>query len=395
MRRKPDLRIHFFNELTISSPYYDYAPSAKNSTQLTLLLSYLIINQGAKVPKDVLMAMLWPHKKDVLPIGALRNLIYRARKELCPLYPDQNIDYIKFTQDAYYWNEELYCKTDINDFENYCQLAGQESDSERQYWYYYRINCLYKGGFLSTLLAIEWVQARNAYFRNIHINCTLNMCEQLYLKYRRDELTSLCDQCIILYPEENRFYRYKLLAYLGTNDLKSALAFYHSSLNFFSSKYGTDISHSIQDVYEKILERIPTLEIGIDELEKNLNSDDSCSQTYYCNFDIFKTIYQLNTHSVQYNTQKHYLLLVTVVLGHEKPDSVEVKELMADLHQILCSVLARNDVFTRTSMTQYSVILTITEENNIEKVIAHIQKCLKKPETAPDVYLEITVREIG
>ena len=45
--------------------------------------------------------------------------MYRARKELQCLYPDQDIDYIKFTQDAYYWNPDLYCQIDIADFENY------------------------------------------------------------------------------------------------------------------------------------------------------------------------------------------------------------------------------------------------------------------------------------
>ena len=82
MRRKPDLHIHFFNEFSISSPYYEYAPSSHNSTQLTLLISYLVANQDTKVPKDVLMSMLWPDVKDKVPVGALRNLVYRARKEL-------------------------------------------------------------------------------------------------------------------------------------------------------------------------------------------------------------------------------------------------------------------------------------------------------------------------
>ena len=118
MRRKHDLRIRFFNEFSISSPYYEYAPSSHNSTQLALLISYLVANQDTKVPKEVLMSMLWPEEKDKEPVGALRNLVYRARKELQCLYPDKDIDYIKFTQDAYYWNPDLYCQIDIVDIEN-------------------------------------------------------------------------------------------------------------------------------------------------------------------------------------------------------------------------------------------------------------------------------------
>jgi len=73
------------------------------------------------------MAMLWPDEKDKCPVGALRNLVYRARKELEHLYPDKDVDYIKFTQDAYYWNPDLYCKIDIHDFENYNNLIRKGS----------------------------------------------------------------------------------------------------------------------------------------------------------------------------------------------------------------------------------------------------------------------------
>lgn len=91
MRRKPDLHIRFFNDFAVSSPYYEYAPSAHNSTQLTLLISYLVANQDTKVPKDVLMAMLWPTKRISVRSAPCCNLVYRARKELEHLYPDKDV----------------------------------------------------------------------------------------------------------------------------------------------------------------------------------------------------------------------------------------------------------------------------------------------------------------
>lgn len=218
------------------------------------------------------------------------------------------------------------------------------------------------------------------------------MCEYLYVKYRRDELISLCDQCIILYPEEERYYRYKLLAYLGMNAIKTALEFYHSSLNFFSSKYGTDISQSIQDIYKEILIRMPNLELCIDNLEKNLNSLGDCCQTFYCNFDIFKTIYRLNKDPQ--GGQKHYLLLLTIRSGEER-NAVEMKDIMANLHHILNLGLHKNDVFTRISAAQYSVILTVDEEAGLDASMSYIQESFKEQGGNPDVYLDITKKEIG
>ncbi len=395
MRRKPDLHIHFFNEFSISSPYYEYAPSSHNSTQLTLLISYLVANQDTKVPKEVLMSILWPEEKDKRPVGALRNLVYRARKELQALYPDQEIDYIKFTQDAYYWNPDLYCKIDIIDFENYNNLARQETDTERQFRYYYRMNRLHTGEFLSNHTTVEWVQYRCTYYKNMYINCTLNMCEYLYTKSRYDEMISLCDQSIILYPDEERFYRYKLLAYLGMNTIKTALEYYHTTLNFFSSKYGTDISSSLRDIHQEILSKMPSVEFDINDLELSLGDSDEANKTFYCNFDIFKNIYQLNVRSVQRSEARHYLLLLSLQPKNDKlPDSVKLKEIMDKLYHMLAVNLRKNDVFTRTSLTQYSIILSVSDDSKLDIVTDRIENAFEKVNNDSNIFLDIEKKVI-
>lgn len=395
MRRKPDLHICFFNDFSISSPFCDYAPSSHNSTQLALLISYLIANQDTKVPKDVLMSMLWPDVQDKVPVGALRNLVYRARKELERLYPNQDIDYIKFTQDAYYWNPDLYCKIDIVDFENYYNLAKQEADPERQYRYYYRMQRLYTGEFLSNHTSVEWVQYRCTYYRNMYINCTLNMCEYLYAKSRYDELIALCDQSIILYPEEERFYRYKLLAYLGMNTVKTALEYYHATIDFFSSKYGIDVSASMRDIYQEILLRTPSMELKLNELETTLGVEKESDKTFYCNFDIFKNIYQLNVRSVRRDQTRHYLLLLSLLPKNDsKPDSLKIKKAMDILYDLLAVSLRKNDVYTRASLNQYSVLLTVTDEVGIETVKGRIMAAFEEMNSDSEIYLEIEEKTI-
>lgn len=396
MRKKTDLHICFFNEFSITSPSYEYAPSAHNSTQLTLLISYLVANLDTKVPKDVLMAMLWPDVQDKIPVGALRNLVYRARKELQGLYPEQDIDYIKFTQDAYCWNTDLNCKIDTVDFENYYNQARQETDPEKQYHYYSRMQRLYTGAFLSNHTSVEWVQRRCAYYRNMYINCTLNMCEYLYNNHRYEELLSLCDQSIILFPEEEHFYRYKLLSYIRTDSIKSALEYYQTTLNIFSSKYCMDISPSLRDIHQELITRVPHMELKLDDLENALQVEHDTNKTFYCNFELFKNIYELNMRSVRRIEGRYYLLLLTILSKEQTaPELSQQTKAMDILYDLLANNLRKNDVYTRASLNQYSVILLVKEDTNIGAIKERITESFNKVNQDTQIHLDISERPLG
>ena len=371
MRKKPDLYIRFFNEFSISSPYYDYAPSAHNSTQLTLLISYLVANQGTKVSKDVLMNMLWPDIQDKVPVGALRNLVYRARKELEQLYPDRKIDYIKFTQDAYYWNTDLYCKIDIFDFENYRTLALSEPSPEKQYRIYSRMQRLYRGEFLSNHTAISWIHNRCTYYRDLYINCVMNMCEYLYSNQKYSDLISLCDQTIILYSSEEQFYRYKLLAYLGMDMAISAFEFYQSSVNFFFSRYGTDITIAFRDIYQDILSLLPVRTLTLNNFESFFKSDTDINSPYYCNFHVFKSICQIHAHKLHTSSpDTAHILLITLA---QAKDSAVPAHGMNIVQGILASCLKQEDIYTKGTLNQF-LVLTESSEEEVELLKELIQE---------------------
>ena len=221
------------------------------------------------------------------------------------------------------------------------------------------------------------------------------MCEYLYEKSRYDELISLCDQSIIIYPEEERFYRYKLLAYMGMNTVKTALDYYQSSIDFFSSKYGMDISPSLRDIYQDILLRMPNVELKLDELETTLGVEKETDKTFYCNFDIFKNIYQLNVRSVRRSSGDHYLLPLTLLEKNGvKPDSLRLKELMDLLYDLLATNLRKNDVYTRASLNQYSVLVNVTDDIGIETVKERILESFSKVNRDSNIQLQIQEKPI-
>ena len=361
------LSIRLFGEFSIKSPYYEFRTSASNSSQLTLLLSYLIVNQGTEISKDKLADVLWPDENIKNYTGSLRNLVYRARKELKKLFPEEDREYILFTHNSYLWNPDIPCFVDVLEFERLNQAIRSETNETKKQDLLSRMHALYQGEFLPAFTSIEWVLYENIYYRNLYIDCTLNMCSYLYKKKQFDDIITLCDQSCLMYQEEERFHRYKLMAYLGLGLPSAALDYYRSTVNFFSQKFGIDINHTLNDIYQEILSRLPSTRMDINSLEEDLKEEQDSNHTFYCNFDIFKNFYQLNRRSVRRSHSKHYLLLLTLDSNDGYPCDVETtKEEMQILYRLLSTQLRKNDIFTRSSHSQYSVILTVPNEYGSE-----------------------------
>ena len=109
------------------------------------------------------------------------------------------------------------------------------------------------------------------------------------------------------------------------------------------------------------------MRLDINSLEEDLKEEQDSNHTFYCNFDIFRNFYQLNRRSVRRSHSKHYLLLLTLDSLDGYPMDVETtKEEMQILYQLLSTQLRKNDIFTRSSHSQYSVILTVPNEYGSE-----------------------------
>ena len=88
MRKKNILKIHLLGEFYMENKNYRFPQETKKSTQLILLIAYLIMYRHTVVSKEKLIKILWKEDESDKPEGALRNLVYRARKELQKFYPD-------------------------------------------------------------------------------------------------------------------------------------------------------------------------------------------------------------------------------------------------------------------------------------------------------------------
>ena len=139
MRKKNILKIHLLGEFYMENKNYRFPQETKKSTQLILLIAYLMMYRHTVVSKEKLIKILWKEDESDKPEGALRNLVYRARKELQKFYPD-NPELPLFCQKAntYAWNSEIPCEIDIVQMDELCKKIEEEEAPEASYQYWQR-----------------------------------------------------------------------------------------------------------------------------------------------------------------------------------------------------------------------------------------------------------------
>lgn len=396
------LYIKMLGEFSIKNGYNNFTHINNKSIQITRLLSYLIANKDTEVSKDKLIDVLWPEENAANPSGALRNLVYRARQILADFFPKpedgqdtSENECILFSKSAYRWNPAIDCVIDIYQFEQAINLAEKEPDPDEQFVWLQKAHDLYHGDFLNILSSDEWVIFRSVYYKNLYTKITVNMCRYLSSKQNYSRVIRLCEASSLVDQMDEQIHIEKIHAYLKMHAPSQALAYYYSVSDLFTQKFGIDIGSDMRKAYQEIIRQLPNYHQDITGLEENLRNGNEEKGTFYCNFDIFKNIYLINLRSVRRSQSKRYLTLFTL-MDNNHPDEItsDLIEEMDNLYQILSKNLRSNDVFTKSSPSQFSLILTVANENGCKTAISRIVDRYSKKKLHNYILLQVDYRLI-
>ena len=130
MEKKVILKVKLLGGLKITNGKVEFPYEKKRSAQVDLLIVFLIINRNKSVTNLQLMDYLWPNGNSDKPEGALRNLVYRARKEMKQFFEDS--DCIKSKGRRYFWNLDVGCKVDYEELLKLCNKVEKENDPNQK-----------------------------------------------------------------------------------------------------------------------------------------------------------------------------------------------------------------------------------------------------------------------
>ena len=116
---------------------------------------------------------------------------------------------------------------------------------------------------------------------------------------------------------------------------------------------------------------------------------------YYCEYSVFRDIYQLEQRAIERTGDSIYLCLLTVRLENgELPKTSVMVRAMDALKRAISGSLRRGDVYARYSIAQYIILLPTASYENGCSVMKRISTSFKKEYFRKDLVIDYALQSV-
>lgn len=357
------------------------------------LLEYLVIFQKKDISVNELIETIWSDDPGVNPGGALKTLMFRSRKLLEPLgIPAQRL--LVQRRGTYAWTQEYPTVLDIDQFEDVCSqiLAGDGTADETLLPLCMEGLELYKGDFLPKAEYESWVIPISIYYHSLYQKLVYRTIQILLNKEAYSQITSLCQAAIGIEPFDEQFHYYLVYSLYMDNHTSQAIEQYNHTLDLFYTEFSISPSEHFKDLYKTIRTKEQGITTNLSVIQELLK-EEANTGAFYCEYPVFRDLYQLERRAIERTGDSIYLCLMTLSdLEGEAPKISILNKGMEHLNTAIRSSLRCSDVYTRYSISQYIVLLpTVTEEKGemvLKRIISSFRKLYSRRNLSIDYKLQ-------
>ena len=370
------LKINMFGEFSISYNGNVINDQSTRSKKLWMLLEYLVAFRGKEISQNDLIELLWPEEDNSNPSNTLKTLVHRVRNVLDELNYQDGKDMILYRRGSYAWNGELECLVDTDIFEklNKKAASGNISDEKRLDLYLQALD-IYKGDFLPKAARETWAVPISTYYHSQYITLSHKAIELLRVDERWEDIINLCKKAVEIDPYDELLHYDLILSFVYSDKQQAALKHYEYVTDLFYSKFGVTPSSDLMNLYKEIQKTNQAMEIDLNVIKEGLREKEVTAGAFFCEYGIFKEIYQLEARAVARSGQSMFICLMTISNNKgEVPTQKLLNSSMEKLQGTIQSTLRRGDAFTRYSVAQYLIMLPTTTFEKANMVLERITK---------------------
>ncbi len=397
--RSNTIYITMLGEFSVSIGNKRISDDRVQSKKPWMMLEYLIANRRRHTPMDELTGLLWSNEKSSNPTGALKTLIFRSRQILEPLeYPTHHI--IVQRNNTYEWNNALDTSVDADIFEDLATrvLESNKSfaSSEEMLGTCLQAIDLYRGDFLPRFKSESWVVPLATYYHSLFSQVLYKALELLNQKEDYEKIIEICSRCANIDPVDEEIHYNLIYALYHNGNQKKALAHYTNTTEMFYRTFLKSPSERFKDLYKTIqdVESGVILDIGI--VRDRLREEGAQGGAYYCEYSVFKDIFQLEMRSTERTGENIYIGMIS--LSDSKQEMLKsniMANAMDELGNAIRRSLRRGDVYSRFSICQYLILLPTDSSENANVVLDRILRTFKREYTRKDLNINASIIPIN
>lgn len=369
--------------------------SANQAKKPWSILEYLITFRDRDITANELIELIWSEDQSANPNGALKTLVFRSRKLLEPLaMPPQNL--IIQRRGSYAWNPEYQTVVDADQFEELCSRASADGLSEaEQLLLYQQAIDLYKGDFLPKSSWESWVMPISARYHSLYLQAVHKVIDLLTTSGDWEEIIRLCEKAVQIESFDEGIHYALIYALYNTGKQNLALEHYKNTIDLFYNEFSITPSERLKDLYKVIRDEKHGITTDLSIIQESMKEHKRKSGAYYCEYSVFRDIYQLEQRAIERTGDSIYLCLLTVRTsdGHLPKTSVMIRA-MESLGNAISGSLRRGDVYARYSIAQYIVLLPTSSYENGCNVMKRIITNFKKEYTRKDLVIDYSLQSV-
>lgn len=382
------IKVCMLGRFSISHGQLSVSDSYNRTHQLWNLLEYLIAHRKHTVSQEDLISVLWPDEGSDNPSNALKNLVYRIRTTFSTIGFPFAKEMIVFHRGSYHWNNSLDCVVDVEEFERLIAEGTAAASVENKLEKYQRALELYEGDFLPSSKCEEWVVSTGAYYHSKYFSCVFETLDLLMRRQQFDEARKIAEKAVMIDPFEENAHMFLIRALIRNDKQIKALEHYRRVTELFYRELGVKPSESLRSLYREITKSVSNVESDIDMIRDDLAEQGQLGGAYYCDYEVFRSVYQLEARAASRSGEAVFIGLLTVASQEgELPDLRLLNRAMELLLECICQSLRKGDVVSRFSPTQFVLMLpTLTYENG-QMVLNRIGKRFRQEFRSKEITL--------
>ena len=238
-----------------------------------------------------------------------------------------------------------------------------------------------------------WVVPLNTYYRSIYSKAVRIAIELLGEAGKLHDIIAICSKATTINPYDEfvHYSHIKALAELG--DQEGAKRQYETVTHLMMNKFGITPSKELMELYETAIKTKKSIQSDIDVVISDLLEQRPVAGAFFCEYQIFKHLYQLEIRDAQRTGVSINVCLLTISGSDgELPSQNPLNKAMQRLQDCISRSLRGSDIFARYSVSQFVILLSNTNEQTGELIMKRIEKAFRHENTNKDIELNYTFR---